>query len=67
MNTILCKWRGALVLMEVSKCKDGNTGKCPDCGNTKFTKIDGWAECDCGFAFLYIKEYEVENEYYKNN
>ena len=47
IDTILCKFRGMLVLMEVTK---GKEGRCPDCGNTKFTERNGWIECDCGFA-----------------
>ena len=47
VNTLLCKFRGMLVLMEVVK---GKNGKCPDCGDNSFTKRNGWIECDCGFA-----------------
>ena len=50
MNTLLCKFRGMLVLMEVKVTK-GKNGKCPDCGDNNFTKRNGWIECDCGFAF----------------
>ena len=48
MNTILCKFRGMLVLMEVIKDKNG---KCPDCGDDNFHIHNGWVECDCGFSF----------------
>ena len=47
MNTVLCKLRGMLVLMEAKK---NENGKCPDCGSTNFTERNGWIECDCGFS-----------------
>ena len=48
VRTIVCKFRGMLVLMEVTLNKKG---KCPDCGDDNFTERNGWIECDCGFAF----------------
>lgn len=44
MNSILCKYRGMLVLMEV------------ECGNKKFVKNREWTMCDeCGFEALIKK------------
>ncbi len=58
-QTALCKFRGALVLIEIS-AKDsgsGGFGKCPECGHDKFREAPaGWTECDnpdgCGCAIL---------------
>jgi hypothetical protein len=51
MKTIaLCKWRGALIIAEFSRCKEGTTGHCPECGAAEFHNHAGWVECDCGFA-----------------
>ena len=45
----LCKLRGALVLFEVSKCAEGETGRCPVCGGKSFTKNGDWLDCECGW------------------
>lgn len=44
---VLCKYRGMLVIMQVSK---NANGRCPECGATEFHEHGGWVECDCGFA-----------------
>jgi hypothetical protein len=48
----LCKFRGMLVLAEVSVRVDKSAGSCPECGGKEFRERDGWTECDCGFAYL---------------
>lgn len=50
MDTILCKFRGMLVLMEVTVNEQDKQGTCPDCGDNNFHRRNGWVECDCGFA-----------------
>jgi hypothetical protein len=50
MSEALCKFRGMLVIMKVSQCEGEGVGSCPECGATKFHTINGWVECDCGFA-----------------
>ena len=50
MSNTLCKYKGMLVIMEVTKCKNSHVGKCPECGATDFYKRKSWIECDCGFA-----------------
>lgn len=50
MSNILCKYNGMLVIMKVTKCKDFQTRKCPECGAIEFHKQGGWVECDCSFA-----------------
>jgi len=52
MPRALCKFRGMLVIAEVSVRNDGAAGSCPECGATRFYKNAGWTECDCGFAYL---------------
>lgn len=49
----LCKYRGCLVIAEVTRNPCGE-GKCPQCGNSRFREYNGWTECDneCGFAYL---------------
>ena len=48
----LCKYRGMLVVAEVTIREDGTTGQCPECRATTFTENGDWTECDCGFAYL---------------
>jgi hypothetical protein len=48
----LCKYRGMLVVAEVSVRTDGQPGRCPECGSSVFVENAGWTECDCGFAYL---------------
>ena len=48
----LCKFRGMLVIAEISVRTDGEPGRCPECGSTEFSEHNGWTECDCGFAYL---------------
>ena len=51
MKSMLCKFRGMLVIMEVSELADGAETQCPDCGGKQFTENNGWIECDnCSFA-----------------
>lgn len=52
MPQALCKFRGMLVIAEVSIRKDGQHCSCPECNSTSFTENFGWTECDCGFAYL---------------
>lgn len=52
MPRALCKFRGMLVVAEVSVRTDGQPGRCPACGSTSFRESAGWTECDCGFAYL---------------
>lgn len=52
MPRALCKFRGMLVVAEVSVKTDGQPGRCPECGATAFRANAGWIECDCGFAYL---------------
>jgi hypothetical protein len=49
---VLCKFDGMLVIAEVQATKDGQPGKCPQCGSVDFHENAGWSECDCGFAYL---------------
>lgn len=49
---VLCKFRGMLVIAEVSVRTDGEPGHCPECNATSFYEHCGWTECDCGFAYL---------------
>ena len=51
MPRALCKFRGMLVVAEVSVRTDG-PGRCPECGSSTFRENAGWTECDCGFAYL---------------
>jgi hypothetical protein len=46
----LCKFRGCLVIAEVSSNPDG--GRCPECGASQVQEYYGWMECvgECGFA-----------------
>lgn len=48
---VLCKFRGMLVIAEVTKRED-REGSCPECGSKEFRERYGWLECDCGFAYL---------------
>lgn len=50
ISRALCKFRGMLVIAEVSINPGG--GSCPECGSTDFFERHGWLECDCGFAYL---------------
>ena len=52
MPRALCKFRGMLVVAEVSVRTDGQPGRCPECGGSTFRENAGWTECDCGFAYL---------------
>ena len=52
MPRALCKFRGMLVVAEVSVRTDGQPGRCPQCGSASFSEDAGWTECDCGFAYL---------------
>ena len=47
-NMALCKLRGMLVRMEVSK--GTSESRCPECGAKEFTRSAGWISCECGFA-----------------
>jgi hypothetical protein len=47
----LCKFRGMLVVAEVSVRPDLTPGRCPECGSEQFTERYGWTECGCGFAY----------------
>lgn len=38
MSNVLCKYKGMLVIMKVTKCKNSHVGKCPECGATDFYK-----------------------------
>ena len=58
-TTALCKWRGALVLMEITTSPQG---KCPDCGANEFREYQGWLECNCGFAVLKSHVMEQNDE-----
>lgn len=49
---VLCKYKGMLVIAEVSLRTDGEHGHCPECNATSFYERYGWTECDCGFAYL---------------
>lgn len=62
LNKALCKYRGLLVVAEVSVRTDGTNGSCPDCGNKEFHEHAGWAECDCGFAYLMADLDRIKNE-----
>lgn len=52
MITALCKFRGMLVIAEITLRTDGEKGHCPECGATEFYERHGWTECECGFAYL---------------
>lgn len=63
-ESVLCKYKGALVLMEAAP---GVTGNCPQCGNREFqlSTWSGkeWTECtnsDCDFEVLTAHVKEVE-------
>lgn len=62
-NSILCKWRGALVLIEISKLPSGQSGQCFDCGEKEFKYgPHDWLECqNCSFALCGSHYREIHN------
>lgn len=58
----LCKYRGMLVIASFTKCSEGQHNRCPECGDNMFNDINGWIECDCGFAILKTDYDRIVNE-----
>lgn len=62
-HKLLAKFRGMLVVMEVTIGKDKEPLTCKDCGSKKFMTLSGWITCrECGFAILETDYNRIKKE-----